>query len=161
MTAGRDVDRVVVVHGSTDERTEEALMTAGLELAAEVGETTVWVRRSRLVSAVDPAPAATPRSMAEGPSRLLLTVPEAAAVLGVGRTTAYGLIASGELKAVHIGRAARVPITALQELVDHLRSSMPVSQSRGRVNSLGSAGASRPFAAAASQLPAAVRPAAS
>ncbi|MEY2422457.1 MAG: hypothetical protein QOI95_2524 [Acidimicrobiaceae bacterium] len=39
--------------------------------------------------------------------RLLLTVVEAATMLGVGRTKAYELIAGGELQVVHIGRAAR------------------------------------------------------
>lgn len=34
---------------------------------------------------------------------LLLTVVEAAAMLGVGRTTAYELIAAGQLQVVHIG----------------------------------------------------------
>jgi excisionase family DNA binding protein len=54
--------------------------------------------------------------------RLLLTVVEAAAMLGVGRTKAYELIAGGELQAVHIGRAARVPLVAVRRYVDGLVS---------------------------------------
>ena len=165
MTAARDVDRVVVVHGRADERTEEALLAVGLEVAAEVGDTTVWVRR-RVTSlgAAGQLPAAPPAStgsVAEGASRLLLTVTEAAAVLGVGRTTAYGLIASGQLEVVHIGRVARVPITAVQELVDRLRRPVSPSQGRGTLASLGPAGASQPRAAVDSQPPATVRSAAS
>ncbi|TML92216.1 MAG: helix-turn-helix domain-containing protein [Actinobacteria bacterium] len=53
---------------------------------------------------------------------LLLTVVEAAAMLGVGRTTAYELIAGGELQVVHIGRSARVPLVAVHRYVDGLVS---------------------------------------
>ena len=49
--------------------------------------------------------------------RLLLTVVEAATMLGVGRTKAYELIAGGELQVVHIGRAARVPLVAVHRYV--------------------------------------------
>ncbi len=62
--------------------------------------------------------------------RLLLTVVEAAAMLGVGRTTAYELIAAGELQVVHIGRSARVPLVAVHRYVDAL-----VSPPRRRIRS--------------------------
>ena len=39
---------------------------------------------------------------------LTLSVTEVAAVLGVGRNTAYNLVKSGELKALRIGRQIRV-----------------------------------------------------
>jgi len=54
--------------------------------------------------------------------QLLLTVVEAAAMLGVGRTTAYELISAGQLQIVHIGRAARVPLVAVHRYVDGLVS---------------------------------------
>jgi excisionase family DNA binding protein len=57
----------------------------------------------------------------KGGERLLLTVVEAAA-LGVGRTTAYELIAGGKLQVVHIGRSARVPLVAVRRYVDGLVS---------------------------------------
>ena len=54
----------------------------------------------------------------EAPMRpLLLTVPEAAAVLSVGRTTLYELIGAGEIAVVHIGRSCRVPAAAICEFV--------------------------------------------
>jgi excisionase family DNA binding protein len=56
---------------------------------------------------------------------LLLTVVEAAAMLGVGRTTAYELIAGGKLQVVHIGRSARVPLVAVHRYVDGLVSPPP------------------------------------
>lgn len=53
---------------------------------------------------------------------LLLTVVEAAMLLGVGRTTAYELIAAGDLQVVHIGRSARVPRAAVHRYVNALMS---------------------------------------
>ena len=43
--------------------------------------------------------------------------PEVAAALRVGRSTVYELIAKGELKVVHIGRAVRVPAIELEAWV--------------------------------------------
>ena len=55
---------------------------------------------------------------------LLLTVVEAAAMLGVGRTTMYELLARGDLVAVRIGRARRVRIVDLQLFVEQLADGM-------------------------------------
>ena len=55
------------------------------------------------------------------PAPLLVSVRDAAALLGIGRTTAYELIADGELEVVHIRRAARVPMAAIEEYVARLR----------------------------------------
>ncbi|CAM5469227.1 helix-turn-helix domain-containing protein [Streptomyces viridifaciens] len=46
-----------------------------------------------------------------------LTVEEAARRLGIGRTTMYALVASGEVPSVTIGRLRRVPAEALKEYV--------------------------------------------
>ena len=54
------------------------------------------------------------------PEPLLLTVVEAARLLSVGRTTIYELIERGELRTVHIGRASRVPVTAVNDYVARL-----------------------------------------
>lgn len=53
---------------------------------------------------------------------MLLTIPEAASVLALGRTTLYELIAAGELEVVHVGRAARVPVDALRQFVEERRA---------------------------------------
>jgi excisionase family DNA binding protein len=53
--------------------------------------------------------------------RLLLRVHEAAELLGVGRSTAYELIAAGRLETVRIGRCCRVPRDAVEEFVESLR----------------------------------------
>jgi len=41
--------------------------------------------------------------------QVLLTIPAAAARLSLGRSKLYELLSSGEIKAVRIGRAVRVP----------------------------------------------------
>ncbi|MHB8465605.1 MAG: helix-turn-helix domain-containing protein [Acidimicrobiales bacterium] len=59
--------------------------------------------------------------LGETRSTLLLTIVEAARMLSIGRSKAYELIAAGELEVVHIGRAARVPLTSLETFVRRLR----------------------------------------
>ncbi|MER6300685.1 helix-turn-helix domain-containing protein [Kitasatospora sp. NPDC001539] len=54
---------------------------------------------------------------APDPTLVALTVEEAARRLGVGRTTMYALVASGEVPSVTIGRLRRVPAEALKEYV--------------------------------------------
>ena len=60
------------------------------------------------------------KASARSGRQLLVNVREAAALLGVGRTTAYELIARGELEVVHIGRSTRVPVTSIEEYVERL-----------------------------------------
>jgi excisionase family DNA binding protein len=54
--------------------------------------------------------------------RLLLTIPQAAERLGVGRSFLYGVIRRGELASVKLGRARRVPIGALEKYVAWLQA---------------------------------------
>ncbi len=61
-------------------------------------------------------------SASEDRPALLFTVCQAAEVLSVSRSTAYRLIDSGELEVVRIGRSVRVPVAAVVEFVDRLRS---------------------------------------
>jgi excisionase family DNA binding protein len=48
---------------------------------------------------------------------LVLTVPEAARLLGISRTHAYGLVSRGELVHVRLGRRIVVPRHALETLL--------------------------------------------
>jgi excisionase family DNA binding protein len=67
------------------------------------------------------------------PEPLLLTVAEAGRLLSVGRTTVYELIAQGELRTVHIGRACRVPVAAVSDYVERqlaLEDATPSSYGR-------------------------------
>lgn len=50
--------------------------------------------------------------------RRTYTVTEAAHVLGISRSTAYELVASGELPAVRLGRRWVVPMRAVDDLVE-------------------------------------------
>lgn len=45
--------------------------------------------------------------------KLMLTAEEAAESLGVGRSTIYDLMRLGQLSSVKIGRARRIPVSAL------------------------------------------------
>ena len=51
---------------------------------------------------------------------LLVTVDEAAELLGIGRTKTYRLIAAGQLRTVQIGRRRLVPRSELHAFIDEL-----------------------------------------
>jgi excisionase family DNA binding protein len=50
--------------------------------------------------------------------RLLLRIPEAAERLALSRAMLYELIARGELRVLHVGRAVRIPVDELQRWLD-------------------------------------------
>jgi excisionase family DNA binding protein len=52
------------------------------------------------------------------PVRLLLTVPEVASALGVGRNVVYELVLTGQLASIKIGRLRRVPVGALETFIN-------------------------------------------
>jgi len=54
---------------------------------------------------------------------LLVTVDNACAQLGVGRSTLYRLVREGQLASVQIGAARRIPVAALDDLVRRLSES--------------------------------------
>jgi excisionase family DNA binding protein len=51
---------------------------------------------------------------------VLLTVEEAAERLSIGRTTMYGLVSTGAVRSVTIGRLRRIPAECLQTYVSVL-----------------------------------------
>ena len=55
-------------------------------------------------------------------SKLLLTVPEAAAALAISRSKLYELMATGLVRSVRIHGSRRVPVEALEEFVAELVS---------------------------------------
>ena len=57
-----------------------------------------------------------------GPPSLLVQVPVAARMLGIGRTKVYELVNDGELELVHIGCRALVPVDSVQSFSDRLRA---------------------------------------
>lgn len=54
--------------------------------------------------------------------RRMLTVEQAAETLGIGRTTTFALIKSGELESVRIGRLRRVPADAIDAYTTRLQA---------------------------------------
>lgn len=50
--------------------------------------------------------------------KILLRPMEAAQLIGIGRTKMYEMVASGELPSIHIGRARRIPVNALNKWID-------------------------------------------
>lgn len=50
-------------------------------------------------------------------TKLLLTVPQAADRLGVGRSLLYEMIRRGEVQSIRLGRARRIPVSALERFV--------------------------------------------
>jgi excisionase family DNA binding protein len=61
------------------------------------------------------------------PGPLLLTVEEAARLLGIGRTTAFALVKSGELESVPLGRLRRIPTECVADYINRLRTQARVS----------------------------------
>jgi excisionase family DNA binding protein len=54
----------------------------------------------------------------QAPTRLTLTVEEAAAALGISRAFAYEAVRRGEIPSIRIGRRVLVPRAALGKLLD-------------------------------------------
>ena len=50
--------------------------------------------------------------------RIAVSVPEAGKLVGVGRTLAYSLAATGEWPVIRIGRSVRVPVEGLKRWVE-------------------------------------------
>jgi excisionase family DNA binding protein len=53
-----------------------------------------------------------------GAQRLLYRPAEAADAIGISRTKAYELIATGVIPSIRIGTSIRVPVSALQEWIE-------------------------------------------
>ena len=53
----------------------------------------------------------------------MLTIPEVAAMLKIGRTKVYGLIKTDNFPVVQIGNAKRVPVASLNEWLEQRQKS--------------------------------------
>ncbi|EYR64852.1 excisionase [Actinotalea ferrariae CF5-4] len=58
--------------------------------------------------------------MISADDKRLYTIPETAQVLGIGRTTVYDLLASGQLKRVKVGTRALIHADCIDEFVARL-----------------------------------------
>lgn len=52
------------------------------------------------------------------PLRKTMSVPEAGAILGVGRNTAYNMAREGVIPTIRLGRRLVVPVVALERLLE-------------------------------------------
>jgi len=68
-------------------------------------------------------------TLAEAPD--VLTVEQTAALLAVGRGTAYEAVRTGEIPSVRIGRCIRVPRHALEELLNGGANGAPKTNGAG------------------------------
>ena len=50
---------------------------------------------------------------------LVLSVPELASVLHIGRNAAYELVNSGKIRCIRIGKNIRIPQSALMDYLNH------------------------------------------
>lgn len=116
--------QIVVVHGPGSPSLNGVLSAGGLRRAMIIENMAVWVFDG---SSPSPAVVGVAPVAPAGPERLLLTIAQAAAVLGVGRTTAYELVRAGVLPVVHVGRCSRVVASVLPEVVERLRTDSAAS----------------------------------
>jgi excisionase family DNA binding protein len=56
--------------------------------------------------------------MKDAMNRKVLTVPEAGAQLGLGRNASYAAAKSGAIPTIKLGKLLRVPIRALEQMLD-------------------------------------------
>ena len=56
----------------------------------------------------------------ESPEKMLLSLDDAARLIDVSRRKLYGLIDSGDVPVVRVGRSVKVPVRALRAFVDRL-----------------------------------------
>jgi len=55
------------------------------------------------------------KSIANG--RLLVSIPDAAALLSISRAACYRLVSTGQIQSIKIGKLRRVPVSALQDFI--------------------------------------------
>ena len=105
---------VETLHQETLHQQRLHLQTSDLQNIADALEAiAAGLRRAE----ADPGPA--PQTTGTAP-QLLLSVPDAAKALSVGRTKLRELIAAGELRAVRVDRRLLVPAVAVEQFVARL-----------------------------------------
>jgi len=93
---------------------------------AEAAAQRQWGRK--LLDAIDRMGSHSPK-LAPPTQKRTLTVEEAAAQLGIGRTVCFGLVASGALRSLKVGRRRLIPAEAVDEFLESGRAeNQPVQQ---------------------------------
>lgn len=57
--------------------------------------------------------------------KLLVSIPEAVHITGIGRSKLYELLAAGEIVSVRVGKRRLIPTASLEEFVARLVASAP------------------------------------
>lgn len=91
--------------------------------AAEVAALIARLTELLTNNGLSETPDAQPEPVRKMPERVLLTPEEAAARIGVGRTTMYRLIRTKEIVSVQIGRLRRIAISEVDEYAARLLAS--------------------------------------
>ena len=50
---------------------------------------------------------------------LVMSVPDLAKLLGIGKNAAYDMVNSGSIRSIHIGKTIRIPRSALIEFLEN------------------------------------------
>lgn len=103
--------------GSSDDELADALSARLQAALRDVGPMLVPALVPVLVDVLRDGLSRTPDVSS---ARALLPVDEAARRLGIGRTTVFGLIRTGELRSVSVGRRRLVPADAIEAFVAKL-----------------------------------------
>jgi len=91
---------------------------------AEAAAQRQWGRK--LLDAIDRMGSHAPK-LSPPTQKRTLTVEEAAAQLGLGRTVCFGLVASGALRSLKVGRRRLIPTDAVDEFLEsHRAEDQPV-----------------------------------
>jgi excisionase family DNA binding protein len=69
------------------------------------------------------------RQVKLGLEPIAVRIPQAAAMLGIGRSTLYGCIAAGEIETIKVGRSTLVPVDSLTAFVASRRNAELPSRS--------------------------------
>lgn len=64
-----------------------------------------------------PTRSSTSATAVAGTERLTLSVPVAAAMVGIGRSTLYELVRSGDVRSVRLGKRIVIPITVIEAVL--------------------------------------------
>lgn len=91
------------------------------EVAALIARLSELLAGNDLVRIPEPRPEPSPKL----PERVLLSPEEAANRLGIGRTTMYRLIRTGEIVSVQIGRLRRIAASEIDEYAARLVARQP------------------------------------
>lgn len=79
------------------------------------------IRPDQNANAADDAASISDQRKQASPLPITVRIPDAARMLGLGRSKIYELIASGDIEIVKLGRSTLVPVASLHALIERLK----------------------------------------